>query len=189
MYSTSLSCKIQNGRHEITKVIRYSSIIEIATTLFHRTIIFSLSRNAKNKRYMYSTSLLCKIQNGRHEITEVGMSSSTIEIETKVFHKTMFPVSMDAIDTRYLYMTSLHVSYKIQNDRHNIISKVIISPSIFETEANFFVTREYNGTVSNCSRFLYIHKTVQNKKNGRVPNHLGKVLKFHFFKMAAKIVY
>ena len=47
----------------------------------------------------------------------------------------MFPVSMDAIDTRYLYMTSLHVSYKIQNDRHNIISKVIISPSIFETEA------------------------------------------------------
>ena len=39
----------------------------------------------------------------------------------------MFSVSIrDAIDTRYLYTTSLHVSYRIQNDRHDIITKVII---------------------------------------------------------------
>ena len=39
----------------------------------------------------------------------------------------MFSVSIrDAIDTRYLYTTSLHVSYRIQNYRHDIITKVII---------------------------------------------------------------
>ena len=35
---TLLSGKIQNGRHEITKVIISSSIIEIETILFHQTI-------------------------------------------------------------------------------------------------------------------------------------------------------
>ena len=67
----------------------------------------------------------------------------------------MFSVSVrDAIDTRYLYTTSLHVSYRIQNDRHDIITKVIIIfLNISDGCLIFFVIREYNGTVSNFSRF------------------------------------
>ena len=37
---THSSGQIQNGRHEITKVIISSSIIEIETILFHQTICF-----------------------------------------------------------------------------------------------------------------------------------------------------
>ena len=40
MSKTLFSGKIQNGRHEITKVIISSSIIEIETKLFHQTICF-----------------------------------------------------------------------------------------------------------------------------------------------------
>ena len=45
---TLLSGKIQNGRHELTKVIISSPIIQIETKLFHQTIMFSVpvSRNA-----------------------------------------------------------------------------------------------------------------------------------------------
>ena len=38
------------------------------------------------------TVFLSKIQNGRHEITEVIISSSIIEIETRLFHQIMFSV-------------------------------------------------------------------------------------------------
>ena len=61
-----------------------------------------------------------QIKNGRHEITEVSMYSSIIEIETG-----------DGIDTQYLYTTSSHVSYRIQNER----CIIIISSALFQTEA------------------------------------------------------
>ena len=37
---TMLSGKIQNGRHEITEVNMYSSIIEIETSLVYQTTCF-----------------------------------------------------------------------------------------------------------------------------------------------------
>ena len=40
-----------------------------------------------SKRGHYA-STLGEIQNGRHEITEISMYSSIIEIETKLFHQT-----------------------------------------------------------------------------------------------------
>ena len=45
------------------------------------------------------TLLSGKIQNGRHELTRVIISSPIIQIETKLFHQTMFsvPVSRNAI--------------------------------------------------------------------------------------------
>ena len=48
---TLLSGKIQNGRHEITKVFISSSIIEIETKLLHQTM-FSVSRNRTNETFI-----------------------------------------------------------------------------------------------------------------------------------------
>ena len=63
--------KIKNGSHKITKVMN---------------MIFSLNHNEYNKTratfIRYVTSLSCKIQNDRHEITKVSISSSIIEIKT-----------------------------------------------------------------------------------------------------------
>ena len=55
----------------------------------------------------------------------------------------------DGIDTQYLYTTSLHVSYRIQNER----CIIILSSALFQTEAWFFVARKSNGIVSSFSRF------------------------------------
>ena len=52
-----------------------SSIIEIETILFHQTICLRYQGMQYYKQYIYLTSLPCKIQNGRHEITEVNISS------------------------------------------------------------------------------------------------------------------
>ena len=45
--------QIQNGRHEITKLIIFALIIGIETILFYQTM-FSISRNTMKNRYFIS---------------------------------------------------------------------------------------------------------------------------------------
>ena len=118
IYLTSLSHKIQNGPHKITKVIISSSIIEIETKLFNQTICFSLSRNAikecnsTNDTFKFHV-IIMQIQNGRHEITKVSNSSLRIKKETMVFHQTMFSVSRNTIKKTKLFFTFYHAPFKV----------------------------------------------------------------------------
>ena len=77
---TLLSGKIQNGRHEITKVIFTNNLDR--DKIISPNHMFSVSRNAINRRYIHLTSISCKILSGRHEITKVIISSLIIHIET-----------------------------------------------------------------------------------------------------------
>ena len=102
------------ARQDITKVIISSSIIEIETRLFLQTICFRYHRMQWNKRYIYLTSLSCKIQNCRYEITKGIISSLIIEIETALFFQTIcFRYQGMQSNKWYIYSTSLSCKFKM----------------------------------------------------------------------------
>ena len=75
---TLLSGKIQNDRHEITKIIISSTDNLDRGKIISLNHMFSVSTNAIKKRYIHLTSISGKIQNGRREITKVIISSVII---------------------------------------------------------------------------------------------------------------
>ena len=87
---TLLSGKIQNGRHEITNLSYHIFTKKLdGYKIISPNHMFSVSRNAINKRYIHLTSISCKILSGRHKITKVIISSLIIQIETGLFHLTL----------------------------------------------------------------------------------------------------
>ena len=68
--------------------------------------MFSVSRNAINKRYIHLTLISCKILNGRHEITKVIISSLIIQIDTGLFPLTIcFCYQGMQLNKKYIYST------------------------------------------------------------------------------------
>ena len=70
--------------------------------------------NAIKKRYIYLTSLSRKIQNGRHEITKVIISSVMIEMGTRLFHQAIrFRCQGMQYNKRDFYFKSYHAKFKM----------------------------------------------------------------------------
>ena len=89
IHLTLSSCKIQNSRHEITKVIISSLIIRIQTILFHQTIFGIIEYIKKDDTFILHHY---HAKSEMAAITKVIISSLIIKIQTILFHQTIFGI-------------------------------------------------------------------------------------------------